>query len=126
MDKRKISLLFLFLILVIAISAASQEGNLTLTIAHINDTHAHIEPTQMGVTINGEKIYMDIGGFPAVVSKMEQLKEENTNFLTLHAGDVFQGTLYFKKYHGLADLEFLELMNLDAMVLGNHEFDKGS
>ncbi len=42
----------------------------------------------------------------------------------LHAGDAFQGT--FSRFNGgLADLAFLNAIGLDAMAVGNHEFDKG-
>ena len=97
----------------------------TLTIAHLNDSHANLEPSALTITVNGTKTYTTMGGFPAVTAKVQQLHQTGKNFLFLHAGDVFQGSLYFIKYRGLADLEFLKLMKLDAMCTGNHEFDKG-
>lgn len=97
----------------------------TLTIAHLNDTHANLEPSPLTLSVNGKKIYTTVGGFPAVTAKVLQLRQNNKNFLFLDAGDVFQGSLYFTKYRGMADLEFLKLMKLDAMCTGNHEFDKG-
>lgn len=97
----------------------------TLTIAHINDSHANLEPSSLTLTVNGKKTYTTIGGFPAVTAKVLQLRQSKKNFLFLDAGDVFQGSLYFTKYRGMADLEFLKLMKLDAMCTGNHEFDKG-
>src|SRR5699024_6519487 len=42
-----------------------------------------------------------------------------------HGGDVFSGTLYFTEHQGQADLAMFNLMDLDAMVFGNHEFDLG-
>ena len=45
--------------------------------------------------------------------------------LFLHAGDLFQGTLYFTQFQGVADTEFWNLMKLDVATMGNHEFDKG-
>ncbi len=97
----------------------------TLTIAHLNDSHANLEPSPLTLSVNGKKTYTTIGGFPAVTAKVQQLRQNRKNFLFLHAGDVFQGSLYFTKYRGMADLEFLKLMKLDAMCTGNHEFDKG-
>ena len=97
----------------------------TLTIAHINDTHGSLEPSALEIRINGTATYTRMGGFPAITAKVKQLRHDKPNFLFLHAGDVFQGTLYFIKYLGMADLEFLELMKPDAMCTGNHEFDKG-
>lgn len=105
---------------------ASREAKpFTLTIAHLNDSHANLEPSPLTLSVNGQKTYTTIGGFPAVTAKVLQLRQARKNFLFLHAGDVFQGSLYFTKYRGMADLEFLKLMKLDAMCTGNHEFDKG-
>src|SRR5699024_2194989 len=52
-------------------------------------------------------------------------KSENPDSLVLHGGDVFSGTLYFTEHQGQADLAMFNLMDLDAMVFGNHEFDLG-
>lgn len=45
--------------------------------------------------------------------------------LVLDAGDVFQGTLYFNYFNGIADGEFMNDIGYDAMAVGNHEFDAG-
>lgn len=78
-----------------------------LTIMHTNDTHAHLE------------------NVPRRVTAVEQVRSATENSILLDAGDVFSGTLYFNQYLGQADLEFMNLMKYDAMVPGNHEFDKG-
>ncbi|MBU0506336.1 MAG: bifunctional metallophosphatase/5'-nucleotidase [bacterium] len=96
----------------------------TLTIAHINDTHAHIEPSNLKLTFENKTQKVEAGGLARLVTKVKQLRADNKNFLFLHAGDLFQGTLYFKLFNGFADKYFFELAGLDAMVLGNHEFDK--
>lgn len=103
------------------------EGNgpLSLTIAHLNDTHASIEASTVKLKFDGKKTYSKVGGFTRLTTKVNNLRKENKNFLFLHAGDIFQGSLYFTKYKGMADLDFFEGMGLDAMCLGNHEFDKG-
>ena len=46
--------------------------------------------------------------------------------LVLEAGDVFQGSLFFTTYSGEAEAEMMNLVGLDAMMYGNHEFDLGS
>ena len=46
--------------------------------------------------------------------------------LVLEAGDVFQGSLFFTTYSGQAEAEMMNLVGLDAMIYGNHEFDLGS
>ncbi|MCU0289894.1 MAG: 5'-nucleotidase/apyrase family protein [Acidobacteria bacterium] len=106
-------------------SAGQDSKTFTLTVAHLNDTHANLEASPLTLNVNGKKIYTCTGGFPALTAKVIKLRETRKNFLLLDAGDIFQGSLYFMKYRGLADLEFLKLMKLDVMCTGNHEFDKG-
>lgn len=117
-------LLFVFVLLV-GCTSSRVRVPYVLTVAHLNDTHATLEPSPLKLNIDGNTIYTNMGGFPASAAKIDSLRKEKENFLFLHAGDVFQGTLYFIKYGGLADLAFLKLMKLDAMCTGNHEFDKG-
>jgi len=96
-----------------------------LTIAHVNDTHSHLDPTAQTVRIGGTDTGVFLGGFPRLASALGELRSEGGNFLFLHAGDAVQGTLYFSAYQGKADIRFLNLLGVDAMTLGNHEFDKG-
>lgn len=44
----------------------------------------------------------------------------------LHAGDCFQGTLYYSLFKGEADAALLNFVKPDAMTLGNHELDLGN
>ncbi|MEO3945514.1 5'-nucleotidase C-terminal domain-containing protein [Gorillibacterium sp. CAU 1737] len=89
------------------------EDGFPLTILHTNDTHANLDTTNSPNNI---------------LRRVTAIKQEKTwgTPLLLDAGDVFSGTLYFNKYDGLADLEFMNLVGYDAMTFGNHEFDKGS
>ncbi|MEW5816003.1 MAG: 5'-nucleotidase C-terminal domain-containing protein [Spirochaetota bacterium] len=104
---------------------------LKLSILHVNDTHSKLEPTIEKLTMNlddqlkEKAVYVELGGFPQLQSAEELLKKKEANTLFLHAGDMFQGTLYFTKYQGEADVDFWNLMKVDAATLGNHEFDKG-
>lgn len=85
-----------------------------LTILHTNDTHAHLDTVSAPDNIARR------------VAAIREQKASAVNPLLLDAGDVFSGTLYFNKYFGLADLEFMNLVEYDGMTFGNHEFDKGS
>lgn len=79
----------------------------SLTIMHTNDTHAHLDNVARRITV------------------INKIRDEVKNSILLDAGDVFSGTLFFNKYEGQADLEFMNMAGYDAMVPGNHEFDKG-
>jgi 5'-nucleotidase / UDP-sugar diphosphatase len=97
------------------------QGGFTLTLVHTNDTHAHLEP--MELTLSGKKVR--VGGVAQRVTFFDRLRAQRRNVLILDAGDVFQGTLYFNQYRGLADRYFMHRMLYRVMTLGNHEFDLG-
>jgi len=98
---------------------------LRLTIAHVNDTHSNLEPADTGLTLAGQKVRAQLGGFARLKMALDEVRASEPNVLALHAGDAVQGTLFFNVFQGAADFEFLNLLGLDAMTLGNHEFDKG-
>lgn len=97
-------------------------------IVHTNDSHARIEPAtvQIGTGPTGSAINRDFGGVARRKTMIDQIRAATTDdLLLLDAGDVFQGTLYFNQFNGLADLFFYNGMAYDAMAVGNHEFDMG-
>lgn len=104
---------------------AAPAAPMSLTVLHVNDTHSHLAPVPSSVTLDGEKTYLDMGGFARLATKARQVLAENENVLLLHAGDAVQGTLYFTRFLGEADFAFLNWIGFDAMAIGNHEFDKG-
>lgn len=105
-----------------------------LRLAHINDTHSYFEPTSLQLSINvaGKTLspYVSAGGFARIATRVKQLREEATktdqDFVFLHAGDCFQGTLYFSLFKGEANATMLNGLGIDAMALGNHELDMGN
>ena len=92
-------------------------ADFTATFLHVNDTHDRIEPT----IIQGKPY----GGMARLATLIDRYRKSDPNPIVLHAGDAFQGTFYFNVYEGLADVAFLNALHLDAMAVGNHEFDKG-
>jgi len=113
-------------------AAPKSDEPFQLALFHVNDTHAKLDPLLVEFKVDidpalaGKRTFIELGGFPQLWSAVEQLRGQYKNSLFLHAGDVFQGTLYFTQFEGKADLDFLNAMKLDAMTLGNHEFDKGN
>jgi len=106
----------------------------SLYLAHINDTHSHFEPSliHFSLKIKQQQVNFDAycGGYAAIetaVTKQQQRAEkENVPSLFLHAGDSFQGSLYFSRFKGHANSHLLNLLHPDAMTIGNHEFDLGN
>ncbi|MDV7103494.1 bifunctional metallophosphatase/5'-nucleotidase [Vibrio sp. TH_r3] len=105
-----------------------------LTLAHINDTHSYFEPQslQLQINIDGQSIapYVSNGGFARIATRAKQIKakalSEGREYLFFHAGDCFQGTLYFSLFKGKANADLLNALEIDAMALGNHELDMGN
>ncbi|MCD6159180.1 MAG: 5'-nucleotidase C-terminal domain-containing protein [Kosmotoga sp.] len=87
-----------------------------LTILHINDTHGH-------AWTFSEYKNPDIGGFALIATLVNQFRAENPNTVFLHAGDLNTGVPESDLIDAAPDIVALNLMKLDAMALGNHEFD---
>ncbi|MCG7499589.1 bifunctional metallophosphatase/5'-nucleotidase [Vibrio sp. Of7-15] len=103
------------------------DNTFTLTIAHINDTHSNFDPVQSSFKANNTKVYNEFGGYPRLQTMAEDYKQQaqknDDSFLFLHGGDAWQGSAYFKLNEGAMNADLLSKMGLDAMALGNHEFD---
>ncbi|WP_454440847.1 bifunctional metallophosphatase/5'-nucleotidase [Vibrio bathopelagicus] len=105
-----------------------------IVLAHINDTHSYFEPTslQLSLKMNNHIIepYVSAGGFARISTRFKQIEQDaqrqKLGTLFLHAGDCFQGTLYFSLFKGKANADLLNALNIDAMTLGNHELDMGN
>lgn len=105
-----------------------------IRVAHINDTHSYFEPTslQLALTVEQQSFapFVSAGGIARIKTRAEQLKQQaeqnQRGFLFLHAGDCFQGTLYFSLFKGEANAVMLNQLGLDGMAVGNHELDMGN
>lgn len=115
---RKITTTLALLLAVLAGQAVpAVAGEITITILHTNDMHAHLEPfTQRG---------REMGGYARQATLINRFRATDPNPLLLCAGDTFQGTLYFNVYEGLADFAYMNYVGFQAMAAGNHEFDRG-
>ncbi len=106
--------------------AFSTRATFDLRLLHTNDHHAHLEPVDWRDTLG---VPTTLGGIARRKTAIAQLRAASDRagepLLLLDAGDVFQGTLYFNYYAGLADRGFYNDLGYDAMTLGNHEFDRG-
>ncbi|MCL1048063.1 bifunctional metallophosphatase/5'-nucleotidase [Shewanella abyssi] len=112
----------------------SSVNKFDLTIAHINDTHSSFDPTSFDFTaqINSADfaVRTSAGGYPRVATALKTARaaadDADKPFLALHGGDAFQGSLYFNVLKGAGNATLLREMGLDAMAIGNHEFDLGN
>ncbi len=85
-----------------------------LVILHTNDTHSQIEPDANGS-----------GGILQRKAVIDSVRRAEKNVLLVDAGDMVQGTLYFKYFRGEVEFPLANMMKYDVQVMGNHEFDNG-
>jgi 5'-nucleotidase/UDP-sugar diphosphatase len=111
---RKSGLWFCILLVVgLFVSVASaQDDTFKLTIMHTNDEHSWHAPQS-----NGN------GGSALLASVVKQIRAEGGNTLFLDGGDRFTGTLFHSVHQGQDSVQIMNMLDYDAMTLGNHEFD---
>ena len=111
-------------------AASPKVENLELSIIHMNDTHSHFDESQLKAKLADENVKLPIGGYERLFQRVDEkrraLEKSGKNVLVLHGGDAFQGTIYFTQNKGKMNAAAWKLLRLDAMALGNHEFDIGS
>lgn len=105
-----IKALLLFSVISLAASASAKD----LVILHTNDTHSNIEPDARGR-----------GGILQRKAVIDSVRAAEKNVILIDAGDMVQGTLYFKFFRGEVEYPLFNLFDYDVRVLGNHEFDNG-
>ncbi len=100
----------------------------TVAIVSTNDFHGAL----VGATSNhyyydgGVKKYDNWGGAEWLTGYINIVRKENpSGVLWLDAGDAMQGTLISNYYYGSSTMEALNAMGINAMAIGNHEFDWG-
>lgn len=120
------ALLVLFLFMLTSCAGNGGSGHYNLTVAHINDTHSHLEPVPVRLKICGVETVAQLGGFARLQTLVDGVRNSSPNLLLLHAGDAVQGTLYFTLFNGRPEFDFLNRLGVDAMTFGNHEFDRGT
>ncbi len=113
---KKAFLMFIMVLIVFSIMVMAAH----LVILEINDTHGH-------AWAYNEWHDPNIGGFAAIATVVEQARKEAAkngwDFLFLHAGDVNTGVPESDLLYARPDILALNAMHLDAMAIGNHEFD---
>ena len=84
----------------------------TFTILHTNDVHGRVENVDHSI------------GYPIYKSIIDDYRA-NGNTLVLDAGDATHGTNFANLEDGKSMIELMNRVGVDAMTLGNHEFNYG-
>lgn len=73
---------------------------------------------------------VNTGGVARVKTKMDEIRAkhnaENVPILYLDSGDAFQGAPQFNLYKGEVEMLSMQKLGVEAMAIGNHEFDNGT
>ena len=93
----------------------------TITLLHFSDSHSHLD----AVGPKDNNLNGTLGGIAKAVTLINTVKAAEQNVLILHGGDFSVGDLFYNKYFGVPELQILKQIGLDAIAVGNHEFDLG-
>jgi 5'-nucleotidase len=101
-----------------------------LTLLHTSDIHSRLLPYDMeiGEVDRGLGLLQDNGPFGGAARLAYLVKRERGRAgrsLWIDTGDPFQGAPIFNFFEGEAEFRVLSEIGVDAMVVGNHEFDRG-
>lgn len=107
--------------------AAAQPARV-LSVLHQNDFHSRHEPVDRGgAACRGPQGCA--GGAARLATKLAAERRAvaalGQAHIMLDAGDQFMGSLFYTHWRGDAELAVLHALGIDAMAVGNHEFDHG-
>lgn len=89
-----------------------------ITLLHSNDIHGKFT----GKTDENGLVKGSLAQLSGYITKA---KSENPRTVYCNAGDAFQGSLIDSDFQGLSTIEILNLIDIGALSLGNHELDYG-
>jgi 5'-nucleotidase/UDP-sugar diphosphatase len=112
---KKLPVIFALLALV-AMMGFAAPGDTTIAVIHWNDMHGHpLAFADHGVP--------EVSGLPAITTLVGQTRAEYNNVLVLDAGDYDTGRPESDFFKAEPMIVGYNLMQVDAVTLGNHEFD---
>lgn len=113
---------------VAALRPAPAQATSRLSLLHVNDFHSRHEGAQANGAAcrDGQSC---LGGSPRLVAAVKAAREaaarQGRATLALDGGDQFMGSLFYTHHRGLAEAAIQQAWGVEAMALGNHEFDHG-
>jgi 5'-nucleotidase len=111
-----------------ALRPAPAQAAARVSLLHLNDFHSRHEGAQASGAgcRDGQAC---LGGSPRLVAAVKAARAaaaaEGRASIALDAGDQFMGSLFYTHHRGLAEAAIQQAWGVEAMTLGNHEFDHG-
>lgn len=108
-------------------------GQVHLTLLHTSDIHSRLFPYNLqigqvdaGLGLGEVNRVANVGGVARMSHILGRERARSSRALHLDGGDCFQGAPIFNFYSGEAEIRALGAMGVDAMIVANHEFDRGA
>jgi 5'-nucleotidase len=111
--------------------APAQTATVDLRILAINDFHGNLRPPPGGILIadpadKAKRIAVPAGGAEHMATVVQKLREGHRNTIFVAAGDLIGASPFLSAmFHDEPTIESLDMMGLDVVSVGNHEFDEG-
>lgn len=109
------------------------KGQVHLTLIHTSDIHSRLFPYNLqlgqidaGLGLGSAGTVVNVGGAARVSHIIGRERARADRVLHLDGGDCFQGAPIFNFFSGEAEVRVESAMGTDAMIVANHEFDRGA
>ncbi|CAH1733426.1 unnamed protein product [Aphis gossypii] len=104
---------------------AAASGEFRLTVLHTNDLHSHFDETCRDGGNGPCGAAGGYGGFARLRGALDAERARAAAVIHLNAGDTFQGTRFYDVLGWQPAADLIGDLGVDAMCLGNHEFENG-
>ncbi|WP_306395924.1 bifunctional metallophosphatase/5'-nucleotidase [Telluria beijingensis] len=117
----------LTLALVLAGCASAPQGPVTINLVSLNDFHGNLEPSRYTLKhADGKEEVMRAGGAEAVAAALQAWRKEDKDLLLVSTGDIVGASPALSSlWADEPTIEVMNMLNLHASAVGNHEFDGG-
>lgn len=110
------------------------DQDVRLTILHTSDFHSRIIKYRFSPGLTDRNLGLDqdlaeeygVGGIDRMAYVVARERALSQRVLHLDSGDEFQGAPIFNIWNGEPEVRAMSLLDVDAVVVGNHEFDSGA
>jgi len=101
-----------------------------VTFIHTSDVHSRLLPYSLDVGETDESLGLSsnsatVGGAARASTIIKRIRSGGGRVVHIDTGDVFQGAPIFNQFKGEVEFKWLNMLGVDAFVIGNHEFDAG-
>ncbi len=109
------------------------DQDVKITFIHTADWHSRLLPYNLQVSITDQALGLmtkssgptSVGGAARAATVIKRIRSAGGRIVHIDSGDVFQGAPIFNEFDGEVEFKIYTQLGVDAMAIGNHEFDMG-